>query len=98
MLALGLTCWFITWFQGSQNPKAAAQHGGLSGRPNLNNLDKDDPEILRAWKCLGSIYEGQLDTKLNKRMGPTICEIISLAQADQHLVANGCDVITVSWL
>lgn len=25
-------------------------HGGLAGRPNLNALTADDPEVLRAWK------------------------------------------------
>ena len=29
------------------------KNAGLQGRPNFNNLDKNDPEILRAWKYLG---------------------------------------------
>lgn len=42
--------WLDTW--GSQAmPKGQAAN--LSGRPNLNNLDKNDPEVLRAWRHVG---------------------------------------------
>ncbi|CAL1133685.1 unnamed protein product [Cladocopium goreaui] len=38
----------------------------LSGRPNLNNLDKDDPEVLRAYKQISQLFEMRVVTNLEE--------------------------------
>lgn len=47
-----LTSHTVTYYWGSTGDKPM-KNAGLQGRPNFNNLDKNDPEILRAWKYLG---------------------------------------------
>lgn len=42
----------------ARSTQAGSKSGNpsLNGRPNLNNLDKDDPEVLRAWKQINAAY------------------------------------------